>query len=230
MQIGILMAGHARGPVREARGDFDAMFARLLDGQGLTFQAWDVEGMEFPHDVGVCDGWLVTGSRHGVYEDHAFIPPLEDFIREAHAAKVPMVGICFGHQIVAQALGGRVEKWSGGWAVGRHEYRLGSGGTVTLNAWHQDQVTALPPDATVLASSAFCENAVVAYGNRALTIQAHPEFDGAVIDAYVALLRGTADYPDDRMDMAAAGTSAAIDSARIATAIATFYKTGAAHV
>lgn len=95
------------------------------------------------HDA---DGWLITGSRHGAYEDHAFIPPLEGFIRDAYGAAVPMVSICFGHQIIAQALGGKVEKFNGGWSVGAQDYDFGDE-KLTLNAWHQDQATRSVPKA-----------------------------------------------------------------------------------
>jgi GMP synthase (glutamine-hydrolysing) len=230
MQIGILQAGHISDDLRTRLGDFDEMFARLLDGHGFTFRAFDVENMVFPEGVRACDGWLVTGSKHGVYEDHAFIPPLERFIREAQDADVPLVGICFGHQIVARALGGRVEKWSGGWAIGRRPYETKSGEVLHLNAWHQDQVVALPPGAEVLASNDFCANAMVAYGRRAFTVQAHPEFSNDLIATYTAMRRGTGTYPDDRMDAAAAQTDRPVDADRLAGAIAGFFKGRVAHV
>ncbi len=87
-------------------------------GNDFTFRTWQVVNMEFPAIGGRCDGWLITGSKHGAYEDLPFIPPLEDFIRKAYAEHVPLVGICFGHQIIAQAMGGKVEKFKDGWAVG----------------------------------------------------------------------------------------------------------------
>ncbi len=114
MRIGILQTGLAPENLSPAMGDYPDMFARLLDGQGFTFQTWRVVEGEFPADVHAADGWLITGSRHGVYEDHPWIAPLEQFIRDAYAAHVPLVGICFGHQIVAQAMGGRVERFAGG--------------------------------------------------------------------------------------------------------------------
>ena len=103
-----------------------------------------------------CDGWLITGSRHGVYEDHPFIKPLEQFVRTSIAGKVPMVGVCFGHQLIAQAMGGKVERYDGGWAVGPTDYDF-NGSKVTMNAWHRDQVTEVPEGATVCASNEFCE-------------------------------------------------------------------------
>ncbi|MFO6464449.1 type 1 glutamine amidotransferase [Jannaschia sp. KMU-145] len=230
MKIGILQAGHTTEDIRTVHGDFDAMFKRLLDGHGFTFRAYDVEHMVFPDAVTDCDGWLVTGSRHGAYEDHAFIPPLEAFIREAHDANVPLVGICFGHQIVATALGGEVVKFDGGWALGRHPYRLSDGSEITLNAWHQDQVVTLPPGAEVLASSDFCANAILSYGDRAFTVQAHPEFSNAVLTDYVRVRRGTGTYPDDRMDEAEATLAKPVDDARLARAIARFFTDRVAHV
>lgn len=144
MRIGILKCGQSPDVTRAEHGDYDDMFERLLAGRGFTFDRYHVEAMEFPESVHAADGWLITGSRHGVYEDHAFIPPLEDFIRAAFAADVPMVGVCFGHQIIAQAMGGRVVKHPEGWRVGAQDYVIG-GKPMVLNAWHQDQVVDLPP-------------------------------------------------------------------------------------
>ena len=118
MLIGILQTGDAPDAIQPASGNYPDMFERLLTGRGFDFRTWRVLDMQFPTSPRDADGWIITGSRFGVYEDHPFIPPLEAFIRAVKEAQVPMVGICFGHQIIAQALGGRVEKFSGGWAAG----------------------------------------------------------------------------------------------------------------
>ncbi|MCC6007069.1 MAG: gamma-glutamyl-gamma-aminobutyrate hydrolase family protein [Rhodobacteraceae bacterium] len=110
MQIGILQTGHAPEPVRAHAGDYEDMFARLLAPEGLETRCWNVVDGVFPDSPCAADGWLITGSRHGVYEDHPWIPPLEDFLRAALDAGRPVVGICFGHQIMAQAVGGRTFK------------------------------------------------------------------------------------------------------------------------
>tara|TARA_R110000850_G_scaffold194_8_gene1503 strand:- start:1641 stop:2339 length:699 start_codon:yes stop_codon:yes gene_type:complete len=230
MKIGILLAGHTRPQLLSAHGDFDAMFRHLLKGHGFDFVSYDVENMIFPDSVRDADGWLITGSKHGAYENHAFIPPLERFIRDAYAADVPMAGICFGHQIVAQALGGRVEKVDRGWAVGRAEYSTAGGGSLVLNAWHQDQVVQVPQGAICLAGNAFCENAILAYGDRVFTVQPHPEFSNELIADYVDILRGTGDYPDDRMDLAKDATLTPVENARLATSIARFFLTRSANV
>ena len=131
---------------------------------------------------------LVSGSRHGAYEDHAWIPPLEDFLRAAYAAAVPLVGICFGHQILAQALGGRVEKFDGGWSIGPTEYAFADGHRETVVAFHQDQITAKPEAAAVIASTDFCEFAGLAYPGPTISFQPHPEFTlafiGDLLEAY----------------------------------------------
>lgn len=222
MRIGILQTGLAPDALAADMGDYPDMFARLLAGNGFTFQTYRVVEMQFPKDVHDADGWLLTGSRHGVYEDHAFIPPLEDFIRASYAAAVPMVGVCFGHQIIAQALGGKVEKFKDGWAVGATDYDFG-GEKLTLNAWHKDQVTQVPPDAEVIASNDFCANAALVYNDRAFTVQAHPEFRPEFVDGLMQT-RGKGVVPDDLMARATKRLDDPINDATIAGRIANFFK------
>lgn len=222
MRIGILQCGQSPAQLKRDLGDYPDMFVRLLDGRGFDFTTWHVEEMAFPDDIHDADGWLLTGSRHGAYEDHAFIPPLEDFIRRAHDAGVPMVGICFGHQIIAQALGGTVVKHPGGWAVGAQDYDFG-GQPVTLNAWHQDQVVALPPGAQVAGRNAFCQNAALIYGDRAFTVQAHPEFGDAFIQGLMDT-RAKGVVPDDLLAAASARMGQADGASLLAERIEAFFK------
>ncbi|WP_405406430.1 type 1 glutamine amidotransferase [Paracoccus sp. Ld10] len=222
MRIGILQCGQSPAQLKRDLGDYPDMFVRLLGGRGFDFATWHVEDMAFPDDIHDADGWLLTGSRHGAYEDHAFIPPLEDFIRQVHDAGVPMVGICFGHQIIAQALGGTVVKHPGGWAVGAQDYDFG-GQPVTLNAWHQDQVVALPPGAQVAGRNAFCENAALIYGDRAFTVQAHPEFGDAFVQGLMDT-RAKGVVPDDLLAGAAARMGQARGSSLLADRIEAFFK------
>ena len=222
MQIGILQTGQAPDILKDASGDYPDMFARLLADRGLTFRTYLVEEMAFPADIHDCDGWLITGSRHGAYEDHPFIKPLEDFIRRAYAAKVPLVGICFGHQIIAQALGGKVERYDGGWSVGPTEYDF-DGEVLTMNAWHRDQVTALPEGAKRIGTNAFCENAALVYGDRAFTVQAHPEFADNFVDGLMQT-RGKGVVPDTLMAEAGKRLGRPNSSPLIADRIADFFK------
>ena len=229
MRIGILQCGHVPEAVAARHGAFPEMFMRLLAGHGFTFRTWDVVDMDFPAGVREADGWLVTGSRHGAYDALPFIAPLEALIREIHAARMPLVGVCFGHQIVAQALGGRVEKWAGGWSLGRTDYRIEGVGEIALNAWHQDQVTELPPGARVVGETTGCRVAALAYGDHAWTIQPHPEFTPALIADYACARRGTGDYPDALMDRAEAGTALPVDPAPVAARMAAVLKGARAH-
>ena len=228
MKIGILVCGHNREQFREAHGDYPDMFIDLLDGHGFEFEVYDVEGMKFPSGIHACDGWLLTGSRHGVYEDHPFIAPLESFVQDANAADIPLVGICFGHQLIAQALGGTVEKYALGWAIGSQDYEFQGHGTLTINAWHQDQVIRPPNGAKTIAKNAFCAHAGFAIGATTLTMQPHPEISGALIREFVLKWKGTRDYPDDAMERAAALASMPTDSDKAAQMIARFFLTAKA--
>lgn len=223
MKIGILHTGHAPDEVLDDLGDYDAMFIKLLEGRGFTYQTWNVVDMDFPADVNAADGWLVSGSKHGAYEDHPFIPPLEEFIRAAYDAEVPTVGVCFGHQIIAQALGGKVEKFKGGWTIGPQVYDWG-GTDWALNAWHQDQVVERSDKVTDHAGNEFCENAILVYGDRAFTMQPHPEFRKPMIDA-LATLRAPGVIPNQQIALGTQGTEAPNDDEKMADMIANFFKT-----
>lgn len=221
MHIGILKCGQSPEAIRDEMGDYDDLFRNLLAGRGFRFTTWHVEAMAFPDTPHDAQGWLLTGSRHGVYENHPFIPPLEAFIRNAHAAHVPMVGICFGHQIMAQALGGKVIKSPKGWAVGPQDYDF-EGQHVVLNAWHQDQVVELPPGARVIGSNDHCEYAALAYGDRAFSVQAHPEFDSGFINGLIRHRGGL--VPPDLVSTAKARLDGTNRSAPLADRIEQFFK------
>ena len=205
MRIGILETGRTPPDLIGAYGSYADMIRGLLTSAdpGLEFVVYPVLEDQFPDSPDACDGWVITGSRHGVYENLPWMLRLQDLLRTLVAARRPVVGICFGHQILAQALGGRVEKSAKGWGVGIHEYPLtmvpplldGAPPALKLSAMHQDQVVELPPSATVVASSEFCPNAVLVYGDTALSFQGHPEFGIPFEADLVALRRGLIPEP-----------------------------------
>jgi GMP synthase (glutamine-hydrolysing) len=223
MRIGILQTGRSPDELRDQHGDYDGMFRRLLDGKGLEFATYAVLDGVLPASVHDAEGWLITGSRFGVYEDHDWIPRLENFLREAYAQSVPIVGICFGHQILAQALGGKVEKFAGGWSVGSVSYNLdGFPDGARVLAWHQDQVIEPPADATVVGSTPFCRYAALAYGERAYSIQPHPEFDARFVADLIEARRAI--LPEEIAQQARQGLDLETSSSEIAERITTFFR------
>ena len=213
MLLGILQTGHVPDEVAARDGTYSDLFGRLFAHRGFDMQTWSVVDMQFPDGPGAADAWLITGSRHGAYEDHPWIPPLEDLIRAIRDDGRPLVGICFGHQIIAKALGGRVEKFSGGWSVGRRSYDIG-GCSLSLHAWHQDQVVSLPPGASVLGHNDFTANAVMAVGPNVLTVQPHPEFPASVVEELIE--HRSATVPEPLLSGARAELGAPTDSRLIA--------------
>lgn len=223
MKIGILQTGLVVPELAEEHGQYPEMFMERLAPEGFEFETWAVVNGEFPRGPEACDGWLITGSRHGVYEDHDWLPPLEALIRDIVASDRPLVGICFGHQVIAQALGGRAEKFDGGWSVGAQAYDFAGHGPITVMAWHQDQVTQPPEGAVTLAHSDFCKHAALLYPGHAYTVQPHPEFDRAFTRGLIDK-RGPGVVPEPLLRQAEAGLDAPLDSGVLIADLAHFLK------
>ncbi len=200
MKIGILETGLIREQLAHRFDPYPVMFDHFLNASGgaLEIEAFSVIRGQVPASIFDCDGWLITGSRHGVYENLDWMIELQSFIRDIAANNIPLVGICFGHQIIAQALGGEVVKSDKGWALGLHHYQVDknyswmepAAGTTGLYAFHQDQVVKLPQNAEVFASSDFCPYAGLSYGDSIISLQAHPEFEEAYEIALLDLFNG----------------------------------------
>ncbi|MEN8171357.1 MAG: hypothetical protein ABFS03_00605 [Chloroflexota bacterium] len=161
-------------------------YIRFLESAHAPFeyQGYIVSQGEFPESVDACDAYLITGSPKGVYNNDVWIANLERFIQVSYRAGKKLVGICFGHQILAQALGGRVEKSEKGWGLGLDTFKLSAHmpwmtetpDHCALYFVHQDQVIELPPGAELLGGNDFCPNLIFTIDNQALGIQGHPEF------------------------------------------------------
>lgn len=173
------------GPVPEALaptyGSYPQIFAELLQplAEGrLSFEAVSPIAGDAVEELQDFDGLLFSGSRYGVYDDLPWMRPLMAVIREMASRDRPQVGICFGHQIVAAALGGEVRKAEVGWGVGVQTYDLEEhhAPSEEVPVFHQDQVVAAPESARRMAGNAFCPNGGFAYDAPILTYQFHPEF------------------------------------------------------
>ena len=199
MRIAILEAGRTNPEMPAEFHHYPDMFETLFADQrsSAEFQLSIVSVIdnEFPREVTDYDGYLVTGSAYGVYDEAPFIQKLAACIRDIFTAGKPLVGICFGHQIVAHALGGHAKKFTGGWGIGTMSLKIvgkadwipADIGQLDLIHVHQDQVVTLPPDAIRLAQSDFCQNAAFAIGKQVFAIQGHPEFTPAYTNALIDL-------------------------------------------
>lgn len=149
----------------------------------------------FPDDINDFDAFLITGSAAGTYDELSWITTLKSMILDIHQRGKPLVGICFGHQIIADALGGVSEKSSKGWGLGVRRTSISNhkpwmaelGTSFDLLYVHQDQVMTLPDEAILLASNHFCPNAAFSVGETIFCIQGHPEFTSHVVDSIIDL-------------------------------------------
>ena len=189
MKLAILETGVPPGDLATRFGDYPEMFGDLL-GEGFEIESFDVQNGQFP-DVGAHEACLITGSPAGVYDSLPWIADLLDFIRAAKDSK--LVGVCFGHQAMAEALGGHVEKSDRGWGAGLHRYSvvtrepwMDEVATIAAPASHQDQVVEQPPKTNVLLRSDFTPFAGLSWTDRdAISFQFHPEFSPGFAKALI---------------------------------------------
>lgn len=232
MKLTLIQTGEVPEKLRPSFGAYAPMFHRMFAGEELDFETVRIaEGEPFPV-AGELDAVLITGSSAGVYDNHlTWMEPLRGFIRQAYAAKTPMIGICFGHQIMADALGGDVRKSEKGWGLGRHVYEVTArprylGAALpefAVACSHQDQVIVPPEEAEVFLSSDFTPNAGLAYRNgAAISLQPHPEFEDDYTIALAEMRRGKA--PDAVIDEALDSVARPSDSRHIADYLGSFLR------
>lgn len=189
MKVGLLLCDHVADKFQQFAGDYPEMFGSWLKGWDLEF--FDCVNGEFPSSPDACDAFMATGSRYSAYDDLEWIGRLKNFIRQLSEEQIPFIGICFGHQVLAEALGGKVEKATTGWGVGilpikivtPEQWMNPQVSEISLHYMHQDQVTELPANGRILASSAHCPVAGIAVGENMIGIQAHPEFVSSYSEA-----------------------------------------------
>jgi GMP synthase-like glutamine amidotransferase len=230
-RVTIIETGLVSPKNRELHGSYPQMFEQMIRAADptVTFDTVSIPAGEPLPDAERLEAVLITGSAAGVYDDLDWIAPLEKFVRTAHANKVPTVGVCFGHQMIAQALGGVVRKSEKGWGIGRHVYDVAPGNGVVagpqiaLAASHQDQVITPPPGARTILSSAFTEHAGLLYsGGTTLSVQPHPEFSVGYALACCEVAGSKGGAPDSLVAAAKASLAEPLDGARLGGAITGF--------
>lgn len=186
LKIGILQCDSVKSQFQGRHGDYPAMIASLfhrVDG-AIGFETYDVTAGEYPDTIDRCSAYITTGSKASVYDGDAWITTLQNYLIDLRRAEKKLIGICFGHQLVAQGFGGRVRKSEKGWGVGVHTMEV-----VSRRRWmsppldrcnvlvsHQDQVVELPVGAELIAGSEFCPHAMFQLDDSIVTVQGHPEF------------------------------------------------------
>ena len=194
MRIGILETGAPPGDLAETHGRYDAMVRAML-GDRNVYTTFRVTEDDWPERPDAFDAFVITGSSAGVNDGLPWVDTLAAFLRDVRG-RVKLVGICFGHQVMARAFGGTVAKVDRGWGLGLHRYALrnrpgwmGQADSVAVMASHQDQVVGLPPGAVVVGASDFTPYAVIDYGDDAVSFQCHPEFTTAFSRALIEMDR-----------------------------------------
>ena len=186
LQICILETDILRPELVDQYHGYGRMFELLFAGQPIaaSFSVFNVMQGDYPPADARFDAYLVTGSKADSFATDPWIETLKAYLLKRYEAGDKLLGICFGHQLLALLLGGKAERATGGWGVGIHRYRLAEQpawmspalNELTLLISHQDQVTRLPQNATLLASSPFCAHAAYRIGDQVLCFQGHPEF------------------------------------------------------
>ncbi|MGQ0652306.1 MAG: type 1 glutamine amidotransferase [Betaproteobacteria bacterium] len=195
MRIGLLECDDVAGRFANVQGGYREMFAGLLPG--FDFRFYESHRGQMPASPGECDAWMCTGSKYSVYERLAWVERLSGFIREIHGEQKPFVGICFGHQLLAHALGGEVARAGYGWGVGvlpvevikPEPWMAPPKREVRLQHSHQDQVQKLPPGSVLLGRSPHCDIGMFRVGQTMLGIEGHPEFTPQFGAALISLRR-----------------------------------------
>ena len=192
-RVGLLLVGHIDAGSQHIGGDYPELYADILTRHNIELTTYRCDEGQMPSSLSEQDGWLCSPSRLSVYDDIDWLRDVEQLLRDMVATETPYVGICFGHQLMAQALGATVAKADYGWGIGAKHYDIveqqpwmDSTDHIVLAASHQDQVQSLPNGARLLATADYCQVGGMLIGERAWTLQVHPEFSPALADSLLA--------------------------------------------
>lgn len=205
MRIAILQADTIHPNLQADYLSYGNMFQHLLTKAAkqlvpsttLSFQVFDVSQGQYPEAEAAFDAYLITGSKADSFSDEAWVQQLRAYVQQAYQQSKVLLGICFGHQLIALALGGVSARASQGWGIGSHPYQLQARPSwwspqlqqVRLLVSHQDQVQQLPSQAELLLSSEFCPYAAFYIRHQVLCFQGHPEFTPAFAKGLLATRR-----------------------------------------
>jgi len=169
------------------------------------------------------DGYILSGSEKGVYDDVPWMEPLKQFLESLRHKHIPVFGICFGHQIMAEAYGGKAEKADKGFVVGVRDY-IEDGKRYLAYAMHQDQVVQIPSSATITASATYCPVAALSYDFPARSVQFHPEFEKPFVDAAIDVFEGNLFTTEESQEARGTLASNSVDNNLLATEVAQFFR------
>lgn len=191
MKIGLLNCYHWDGDANSYQSAYSGFWYAYLKPflqSDWSLRVFELPQGEFPEDTSVCDAWIIGGSAKSCYEDDPWILTLQDWVRQLHAESRKLLGVCFGHQIIALALGGAVARSPKGWGVGVRAFQFTKTPTwyqADQQAWmqnaklifsHRDQVERLPEPAQCIAADPFCPIQSFVVSDHIFTLQGHPEY------------------------------------------------------
>ena len=228
MNVGILKADYIRPKLASEYGDYPELIAGLfhrVDPQ-IRFRTYEITRGVWPESASDADAWLITGSRYGAYDSLDWIGRLKQWVIRLHLEQRKMIGICFGHQLIIDALGGEVTKADEGWNLGRQVMTLNDSVTTDLPDrlaipfFHQDQVVRLPGEMVCLASTPRCRYAVCQMEDHVITVQGHPEYSNEFSRALYQLRQ--TEYPQALRDEALDSLMKPSDQHRVAVWLTSF--------
>jgi GMP synthase-like glutamine amidotransferase len=209
MKVALLQSDNVMEKLQPEFGSYSGMVRSMFDGVDveLEFEIFDCQQGQYPDDIQRYDFYVTTGSKASAFDDEDWIRELVTFVKRLDENQKKLIGICFGHQIIALARGGEVERSNKGWGVGiannrivtQPEWMSGTSVKLDMLVSHRDQISDLPSDTQIIAQSDFCPYFVVQWGDHFLSIQGHPEWKPEYSRALMNERRGL--IPDDRIDV-----------------------------